>query len=182
MNSRIAKHLVVAFGLAAALAHSALAIPNHYGTGIHHWAKICDNPYPGASQTVEYVGAASCPPYAVLPANCRCVLTKHDFPTDNPYPYLIATGFDVARPTQVDVIIDEVEAIQCNSTAAPSADGTFACDAEVCTDRFGLDPADPTTLDPGYLETAELLRPTFEEQAGGEPVELIFWHARRLQE
>ncbi|HKV12219.1 MAG TPA: hypothetical protein VJ725_29005 [Thermoanaerobaculia bacterium] len=181
MRFRIEKHVLLAFGLTLALAYPALAAPVHYGTGIHHWAKICDNPYPGASQTVEYVGAASCPPYVTLPSNCRCVLTAHDFPVNNPYPYLVATGFDVSDPVHVDFIIDQAQVIQCNETTAPTPGGQI-CNGDVCGDRFGLVPADPATLEDGFLETAELLRPEFEKRAGGQPVEFIFWYAERLPE
>ncbi|HEV7669241.1 MAG TPA: hypothetical protein VGS22_11990 [Thermoanaerobaculia bacterium] len=163
MKSRITlslTFLVLALGVALAL--PAGAAPVHYGTGLYHWVKSC-GPYSDGHSTAQYVGASSCPPLAVLPAECHCTMTTYDFPVGNPYPYFrVATGTDENNPGNVDVIIDSAEVIQCGLDDSPvCGDGEGSCG-----EPFATFPAHASEINPNLRQLIESFRGEIEQQTG----------------
>jgi hypothetical protein len=166
--------LVLALVLTVMAASPAVAVPTHYGTGIHLWALSC-GPFPGGHSTVEYVSSAVCPNSP--PPGCSCTRTTHDFPYDHPYPSRIVIG--TPEPVdggsgsgEVGVIIDVVGAIECGATVA-SVDGEATCGAP-----FNVNPADPELVGSEIIDLVESLRSEVEEQAGG-PVTFSYSYANR---
>lgn len=161
MRSRIALSLtLLALGVAVAL--PAAARPVHYGTGIYHWVKSC-GPYADGHSTVQYVGASSCPPLAVLPPECTCTMSTHDFPVGNPYPvFRVVTGTNEGNPGNVDVIVDGAEVIQCGLDASPVCDDGQG----TCGDPFATFPAEASEINPNLRELIETFRDEIEQQTG----------------
>ena len=161
MKSRITLSLtLLALGVVVAL--PAAAAPVHYGTGLYHWVKSC-GPYPDGHSTAQYVGASSCPPYAVLPPECRCTMTTYDFPVGNPYPYFrVVTGTDEGNPGDVDVIVDSAEVIQCGLVASPVCDDGQG----TCGDPFATFPAPASEINPNLRELIESFRDEIEQKTG----------------
>lgn len=161
MKSRITLSLtLLALGVAVAL--PAAAAPVHYGTGLYHWVKSC-GPYADGHSTVQYVGASSCPPLAVLPPECTCTKTTYDFPVGNPYPYFrVVTGTDDGNPGDVDVIVDSAEVIQCGLSEEP----VCGDDQGTCGDPFATVPADASEINPNLRELIESFRDEIEQKTG----------------
>lgn len=140
--------VVSALGLSLSLSQPATAKTVFYGTGIHHWAKTCH--YPNGQSTTAYVSAAEC---QNLPSNCTCNLTPHDFPVDNPYPYRVATNFDVENPSNVNVIIDGQQVIECGVTVFPEP-----LQEGVCGSPFLTVPVNASEVEPAIVEAVNSLR------------------------
>lgn len=163
MRSRRTTPLLFALALVltAMAASPAVAAPINYGTGIHLWARMC-GPFPDGHSTVEYVSSAICP--SNPGPGCTCVRTKHDFPTNHPYPTRIVIGtpdpVEGGESGEVDVIIDVVGAIECGATVA--SDPRLA----TCGAPFNINPADPDLVDPEVINAVEALRPEIESEAG----------------